>query len=254
MKHLHDSYLRSLERMCKKFNPEDFYLWPRTPISDEIQLKIRERVGVSDYEVNNPHSRPYRIIFLIRKLQKYSLISGSFSVLDIACGDAIILWHIKNAFPESECYGVDSNKGKFPTHKMVQEAGVRLYNVFIQHLFRSKPPAMFDIVLMLNTYRGWESAGLREHEKELPLLADEWFKENSRYTIVTATDDQIRKLASLGFNIEFMGKGEDNSKMVCFSFEDINPGQLKFLRSTAMRLILPKIQYLYRILSKIIHK
>jgi len=138
-------------------------------------------------------------------------------VLDICCGDAIVLWQIKRAFPQAICYGVDLNKGRFDTHVKVQRDVVQLYRVFIQHLFRTHPDTPFDLTLMLNTYRGWESADLREHERYLPELANAWFNRNARYTILTVTDPQIVSLRRLGFTVKKIGKGEDNSKMVCLS-------------------------------------
>jgi len=132
-------------------------------------------------------------------------------------GDAIVLWQVKKAFPQAQCYGIDCNIGQFGTHEMVEREGVELFNGFIQHLFVSEPIVPFDLVLMLNTYRGWESADLREHERDLPLLADAWLAKNVRYTIVTATDLQIRTWRQVAFVVARLGKGEDNSTMVCVS-------------------------------------
>jgi hypothetical protein len=128
-----------------------------------------------------------------------------------------VLWQIKKAFPRARCYGVDCNKGKFGTHDMVQREGVELFNGFSQHLFASDPSVPFDMALMLNTCRGWESADLREHERDLPLLADAWFAKNARYTILTATKPQVRRLKQVGFALARMGRSEDNSTMVCIS-------------------------------------
>jgi hypothetical protein len=216
MKFLYNKYLEDLEQVDSKLNPDDYYLWPRTPI-ENIQEKIIQRVGVSDYDVRNPCSRPAIIIRQIRELIKYGFIGEDFSVIDICCGDAIVLWQIKKAFPLSFCYGVDLNKGKFSMHNIVQRDGVRIYKVFIQHLFRKDPDIPFDLALMLNTYRGWESADLREHERDLPKLADEWFKRNAKFTILTATTSQIESLRQLGFKVKIIGRGEDNSRMICIS-------------------------------------
>ena len=215
MKSSHVDYLRHLERLAQQCVPENFYLWPRTPLDHDHQSKITERVGVSDHSVHDPNSRPALIIAALRRFRDQ--VPEDFSVLDIACGDAIVLWQIKKAFPRARCYGVDSNTGKFGTHNMVQQEGVELFNAFIQHLFASDPPVPFDVSLMLNTYRGWDSADLREHERALPQAADAWFAENTRYTIVTATGAQIRHLKRLGFSVTRLGRGEDDSTMVCIS-------------------------------------
>ena len=213
----HVEYLRNLESLAAQSRLEDLYLWPRTPLGHDHQEKIADRVGVSDYDVDTPSSRPAMIIRQIRTLIRHGLIRADFSLPDIACGDAIVLWQIKKAFPRARCYGVDCNKGKFGTHDMVQREGVELFNGFIQHLFASDPSVPFDMALMLNTYRGWESADLREHERDLPLLADAWFAKNARYTILTATKPQVRRLKQVGFALARMGRSEDNSTMVCIS-------------------------------------
>lgn len=174
-------------------------------------------MGVSDYQVENGRSRPAHIIRQIKALIEHGLIADEFSVLDICCGDAIVLWQIKRAFPRASCYGVDFNKGKLSTHQKVQRDGVQVYRVFIQHLFHSHPDTPFDLALMLNTYRGWESADLREHERDLPELAENWFARNSLCTILTATNSQILHLQRLGFVVMGIGRGEDSSTMICIS-------------------------------------
>lgn len=217
---LYTDYLENLERSSAECRLEDYYLWPRTPLHD-IQLKILQRVGATDYQTEIPHSRSALIIKQIRTLRDNNFIQPNFSMLDIACGDGIILWHIKKTFSEAQCFGIDCNKGRIATHTLVQQDGVNLYSVYIQHLFQTYINKPFDIVLMLNTYRGWESADLREHERNLPDLADSWFEKNARYTIVTATHSQIGKFKKLGFAVKKMGKGEDNSTMICLSKEEL---------------------------------
>jgi len=217
MKCSHVEYLRNLEALAARCRQEDLYLWPRTPMGHDHQEKITDRMGVSDYDVDNRSSRPTLIIRQIRGLIRQGLIGATFSLLDIACGDGIVLWQIKRAFPHARCYGVDCNRGKFGTHDMVQRGGVELFNGYIQHLFAGDPPVPFDLALMLNTYRGWESADLREHERDLPQLADAWLARNVRFTILTATDLQIRRHRQVGLVVTRLGKGEDDSTVVCFS-------------------------------------
>jgi hypothetical protein len=216
MQSSHIEYLKNLERVSAECHFEDLYLWPRTPLGYDHQDKIVQRVGVSDYDLEG-HSRPALIIQQIKVLIKHDLIARDFTILDIACGDGIVLWQIKKAFPKAQCYGIDCNKDKFGTHSMVQRDGVEIFNAFIQPLFTIHPEVPFDLAIMLNTYRGWESADLREHERNLPELADAWFERNARYTILTATDPQIGHLEQIGFKVVRLGKGEDNSTMVCLS-------------------------------------
>jgi hypothetical protein len=212
----HRRYLESIEQAAMQHDMGNFYLWPRTPI-ETIQDKIRQRVGATDYETDKQFSRPALIVQFLQRLLEKNLIPGNFSVLDIACGDAVVLWQIKKNFPASDCYGIDCNKGRFSSHAQVEKAGVRLYAGFIQHLFKADAPAPFDMVLMLNTYRDWKAADLREHERELPDLAHRWFEANAKYIVLTVAHDGFATLKKLGFALVKIGKGEDRSTLVCIS-------------------------------------
>lgn len=123
------------------------------------------------------------------------LIVDEFSILDFPCGDAIVLWQVKTSFPLANCYGIDCNKGAFVTHNMVQQDGVSQYRGFLQQLFVTHPREPFDLVVMLNTYRGSRSAHLREHEANLPELADAWFAGNAKFKVVTTTNTQVGSCA-----------------------------------------------------------
>jgi hypothetical protein len=214
-------YLSDLEEEGAQSQYENLYLWPRTPLGPDLQTVITRRVGASDLDVNDPRSRSALIIGKLRALvaDPESGIDQRFRLLDIACGDAVVLWQIKRTFPQAICYGLDCNKGLFEPHAQAMEEGVLLYKAYLQHLF-ARPPAdsrKFDVTLMLNTYRGWESADLREEEQRLPQQADAWFATSSRFVIVTATTEQIKRLRREGWNVEELGKGEDESIMSCMS-------------------------------------
>ena len=213
----HDAYLSQLEAMALNEDFERYYLWPRTPIRDTLQEEVTQRVGASDFDLSQEHSRPSQIIKFISKLLSERLIGEYFSILDLPCGDAVVLWQIKKTFRFANCYGLDCNKGVYKTHETIQREGVFLYRAFLQHLFSSDPPEPFDLVVMLNTYRGWKYAALRQHEQNVPELANRWFGKNARFTVLTATDAQVDHLLNLGFLTAQLGKGEDDSKMICIS-------------------------------------
>jgi hypothetical protein len=210
-------YLGRLEDLATAENVADLYLWPRTPINEGIQNKIQQRVGATDYETNDSISRPATIIRFLRRLLAEGFIGSSFTVLDIACGDGIVLWQIRKSFLQAVCYGVDCNKGNFPAHLMVERAGVKLFKAYIQHLFQADPDAPFDVVLMLNTYRDWKSADLRPHEVNLPELANRWFERNCNYIFLTIERAGYEELQRRGFHIRTLGKGEDRSNLICVS-------------------------------------
>jgi hypothetical protein len=214
-----DRYLAEIERAGVDSEYENLYLWPRTPIESDLQEVIRKRVGATDFEVDDPRSRSALIIRKLRDLRAdpEAGVPEHFRLLDVACGDAVVLWQVKKAFPEAECHGIDCNKGVFPTNAHAMEQGVKLHKGYLQHLFTQSPPegGRFDVTLMLNTYRGWESADLRDSERDLPRQADAWFERNTRFLIVTATGAQITRLRRQGWRVDELGKGEDESTMIC---------------------------------------
>ena len=137
---------------------------------------------------------------------------------DILGGDAIVGTKIKEHFPQAEIIVQDCFKGNFSTHKAAVERGVKLYGGYLQHLVEKNLLAgKIDITLMLNTFRGWESADLRAHEQDIPIKTLQWFESNAKFFIVTATLPQIKFLQERGLMIELFGKGEDVSYMICVS-------------------------------------
>jgi hypothetical protein len=212
-----DDFLKEVEGRAATSDLAQYYLWPRTPIGDEIQDRIRQRVGAGDLDRSNPSSRPAVILRFLKDRIAAGALPANASILDIACGDAAVLLRLQQEAPALQTFGVDCNKGKFPLHLEAERAGVGLRAGYIQHLFAANAPVPFDVVLMLNTYRGWESADLRPHEEDLPRLADAWFTRNGRITIVTATRRQIRRLKKEGWTLGHLGKGEDDSLMVALS-------------------------------------
>jgi hypothetical protein len=218
-----ERYLAEIELLAEGSKYEELYLWPRTPLTPDHQEIIARRVGVSDLDIDDARSRPALIIGKLRELvaDPGSPVDERFRLLDIACGDAVVLWQIKKAFPDARCFGIDCNKGLFSTNAAAMDEGVALYKGYLQHLFARPVPDrdQFHVAVMLNTYRGWESADLHEYEQDLPEQADTWFARNSRYAIVTATRDQIKRLRGQGWHVEELGKGEDDSVMICAARE-----------------------------------
>ena len=209
----HEKYLEGLEKAASENHVKDFYLWPRTPISN-IQAEIWQRCEVSDWLLSNPESRSYKVVRTINDLMCNRLIPENFKLLDICCGDAVILWQVKRCFPFADTFGFDLNAGRLATHPMVISQGVKLFRSTIQRLFRSAPSLPFDVCIMLNTYRGWEAADLNDDEKWLPSSAHAWFAVHSQFTILTVSDEQIDELKDAGFWVTDIGAGEDDSRMI----------------------------------------
>lgn len=221
---LHTSYLSCLQQSSESSDVSSLCLWPNTPIDGTIQERIRERVGAADDELENRLSRPSRIIRWIERMVKAGCVPPAFSLLDIACGDALILCSVKKRFPESQCHGLDANKGAFTGHVSAERLGVHLFRGFIQHLFSQPEAPVFDVLLMLNTYRSWQSAQLRPGEQSLPQQADQWLQTHGRYVILTMTAEQLTSWRRRGFNVKRLGKGEERSMMVVCSLQRLPSG------------------------------
>jgi SAM-dependent methyltransferase len=205
-----DKWLSELEGQERATLTKDVLLWPGTPIK-QLQDQIIQMQGAGDLG-DVFFARPKQIIDELHRLRLAGQIPHDFSILDICCGDGLVLWKIKKEFPGAYCYGIDINKNVPDTHAMVQNDGVKLYRVSIQRLFVSIPPQIFDVATMLNTYRGWHSAILRGSEQTLPEQADVWLAKNSFHSIVTMNADQIVAWSDReGFSI--IGKGEQDSRM-----------------------------------------
>lgn len=218
-----ESYLKCIEQNGVNKELDKFYLWPRTEIEDRsMQKKISKICGACDYEENNPSSRTFKIKQTIDSLLSSKELPNDATVLDITCGDAEVIRVIKKNYEGFHCYGIDCLVGEFENHPRCEKEGIKLYKGYLQDIFceekiiDEKAP-IFDLVIMLNTYRGWQSADLREDEKNLPEMADLFFAKRARFVIITATEKQISELEKKGFIVNKIGKGEQESIMIIIS-------------------------------------
>lgn len=203
------SFLARLEQNAANIRTDDVYLWPRTPVSN-MQAEIWTRVGHSDW--GKQRGRPGIITRTLAQMVDEKLLRDDFTFLDICTGDGLIPWQVQRGFPLAGCHGVDINKGQLDAHVMVQRQGVHLWRIPIQDLFAADDVGRFDVVCMLNTYRGWTSADLRDGESQLPEQADRWLRAHARYIFVTTHDTQQQ--IDAGFWVRCLGNGEDNSTLV----------------------------------------
>lgn len=185
---------------------KDVYLWPRTPVAN-IQAEIWARCGYTDWVRTG---RVGNILDTLQEMLVNNLLREDFTYFDICTGDALIPWRVQHQFPFSRCYGMDIRR--YSTYEMVTRHGVELYRIPIQDLFLDHDIGQFDIVSMLNTYRGWGSADLSGPEAWLPGAADDWFKQHARYIIITTHDRQ--KQIDAGFWVKQIGRGESGSDLV----------------------------------------
>ena len=226
-------FLKKLEIMSSDIKLEDKVLWDDTPIdTKKIQDHIeRLFTGVSDFDRDNEKSRPFGVLKAIKELVTSNQIPPNFTLLDIACGDGIIIDFIKTHFPDATIVGLDPNKNKFDYHQVAQKNGVILVNSYIQNLIENDVPEKIDVITMFNTCRAWEHSQrrsvrqvggkiqrvqhVREGEHNLPTLCEEWIFRNSKFALLTLNLNQIRGLnkdklevSVLNYFIE-TGRGND---------------------------------------------
>lgn len=183
----------------------DTILWPNTQLS-RMQHRIREFQGVADTD-GSPKSRPAQIIAFLEK----QFGTTRFSILDLLCGDAIVLQMIANSLP-CDAYGIDLQLRKIPSPSHYDNK-LHLYQVSLQKLLPRNPPWRFDVAMMLNTYRDWPSSGLGQVDaRKLKIATDEWMQKNASMSILTATDKQIAQMD----NVEIFGTGEQGSELVAW--------------------------------------
>ena len=191
------------------------WLWPNTPRQGNHQNIIKMRVGARDDASFDPRSRWRKVAKAVRKAGG---TRQSISILDIGCGDAVLLRSLKRKFPKVQAIGLDPLIGDFDTHSSAEAAGVVLVRNWIQSLVETTMTNKIDLVLIMNSYRSWESAQLPDSEKDLPEKLDKWLSENSNYTVVTVSDSVRRKIKKNSKFYRYLGKGEDDSKMILTRF------------------------------------
>jgi len=197
-------WLLDLETQHRNTLIDEVVLWSGS-VTQDMQVAVSSMYGLSDLD-DDPRSRPNQIVSALDGI-------NPASILDICCGDALVLWKIKRAFPDSECLGVDMNKGNTNLYDRVVSDGVKVYRVPMQSLFSSDPPSQLNVTMMLNTYRGWGSARLRESERDLPYMALTWMRTHSLASILTATESQVSEISELG-DVRDIGTGEQGSRMI----------------------------------------
>ena len=185
-------------------------LWPDTPAHD-IQAAITRRVGASDLVLDDVRCRSRTIIHALRNLLSRGVLAGQPVILDVCCGDGIILWQLKRAMPHAYCYGIDIRR--YDWHDIVKRAGVHIWPVPLQRLVQSAPPTRLDITLTLNTIRDWASAGLSPADSALPEQLDGWLCAHTDWLIATLTEAQCDDWLAQGYVVTEIGPGEDASRM-----------------------------------------
>jgi len=193
--------------------PDGQYRWPRTPVGN-LQAEIWRRCGASDWNVEHPSSRSGAILRTLHEMDGNGLLPRPFSVLDLCCGDGVVLQQVARTFRHADCHGVDLLR--YPAHRDAERAGVSFHRAALQSVVAGEPPVVVDVAIMLNTFRGWDRAGLdAETERDLPTKTLHWMKRFCRYAFLTVAREQVGWLKREGWFVWDVGRGEDDSRLMC---------------------------------------
>lgn len=179
--------------------------WTDTKLSD-IQSNIKYRQGVCDYQIYSRRCRTTIILEYIEKLISEGKINHYFTLIDLFCGDAIIIRLLKEHFDRAVIIGVDINK--IDGHQEAIEYGVEIKYQYVHDYIKDRKEPV-DIVLMMNTYRNIKASGMTKQEFS---KINKWLLKYAAHPIVTTSN--IKKAKKDGFNPLVIGKGEGSSDMV----------------------------------------
>lgn len=179
--------------------------WKDTPLND-IQENIKRKQGVYDYETRKGNCRTTIIRKYIKRLIEEGKIEKNFTLVDLFCGDAIIIRLLKQRFKLADITGVDINK--FKEHEEAVKVGVKFKYRFVQKYIKNRRDKV-DIVLMLNTYRNFNTSNMTKRDFH---KINKWIFKVAKHAIVTTSN--MKKAKIYGFNPLKIGKGEASSDMV----------------------------------------
>lgn len=179
-------------------------LWKDTP--HDIQENIKKKQGAYDFEVRNSNCRTTIIKKYIRKLIADKKIEKNFTLVDLFCGDAIIITLLKKAFKTADITGIDIKE--FNEHDTAIEIGVKIRYKYVQKYIKNRRDQI-DIILMLNTYRNFNTSGMSERDFH---KINKWILKVAKHAIVTTSS--IKHAKRYGFKPLIIGHGEASSDMV----------------------------------------
>ena len=131
---------------------------------------------------------PERIVFIYEALMKLNL-PPDFSILDMAGGRGVVLNAIAGIFPECKPTIVDIRYYEYDWRKFRRQ--VKQVVTPLQDFIESKC-GVYDVVMMLNSYRNWKDVARRPgtilYRTEARKGFDKWLVEHAKYFITSGAD------------------------------------------------------------------
>jgi len=120
---------------------------------------------------------PERLIFIYEALTKLNL-PPDFSIIDIAGGRGVILNGIAGAFPECHPEILDIVEYKYDWRKF--RPNIVIHVIPLQDFIKDKNNKIYDVVMMLNSYRNWKNI-----DHQIRIDFDRWLTEHAKYFITS---------------------------------------------------------------------
>ena len=145
------------------------------------------------WNIEGGSDTPERIIFINEAIRGLNL-SSDFSILDLAGGRGVVLAGLTGLFPKCRATIVDIRNYPHDWYKL--KRNVRCVVSPLQE-FIQKEDQVYDVVMMLNSYRSWRGKGDRVSVKK---LLDLWLAEHAKYFITSGADLEYEKGKISGYD------------------------------------------------------
>lgn len=123
---------------------------------------------------------PERMIFIYEALKKLNL-PEDFSIIDIAAGRGVVLGGLVGIFPQCNASILDIVKYDYDWAKLPRR--VKRYVMPLQKFIKNSDK-VFDVVMMLNSYRNWNGDKTGEVKRGF----DEWLFSHARYFVTSGAN------------------------------------------------------------------
>ncbi len=152
-------------------------------IQPSIRYLARKSVISSDdlWGIESNSDTPERLIFIYEALVKLNLPSN-FSIVDIAGGRGVVLNGIAGIFPECKPTIVDITSYDYDWGKHRQS--IKQIVMPLQE-FIKVTDEIYDVVMMLNSYRNWGKNEKLPQRIESKNNFDKWLIEHAKYFITS---------------------------------------------------------------------
>lgn len=169
-------------------NIKENYVWENTVLKTDSSWTLQNGID----RMRQHFLETYEIL---SKLIQEGRLKEDFTAVELFCGDAAILYLVKEYFPKSKLLGLDLlYHSTWDTIKSVQSDHHFSQANFFK-LYYDNFKFNLDVMLTFNTYRGWNnSVGPLQHLNITLNDFESWSKKNFKFSIVDGADGRKAKL------------------------------------------------------------